>query len=152
MTVMMLGEPDTQPGGEWRPEPAPWPAPQAGRRRILLVEDDGFVRGYVARLLTETGYDVVTATDGAEALLVALGASDFDLVITDIRMPVMDGRELGARLRAERPELPLIYLSGYDTAVETLPLPPGRGQVGFLAKPFEAAALLGRVYALLGPP
>lgn len=152
MTILMLADSGADRDTAWRPNPAPYSARESVTRRILLVEDDPFVRGYVARLLTEAGYDVVTAANGAEALHLATDATRFDLVITDVRMPIMDGRELGYRLGAVRPDLPVIFLSGYDTAVDSLPLPADGRQVGFLAKPFEPGTLLSRVYSLIGSP
>jgi DNA-binding response OmpR family regulator len=145
---MLAGHRDSL-GDAWQPDPAGEGEASAIHARILLVEDDAFVQGFVERLLQESGYDVVTASDGAEGLSLALDTAPFDLVITDIRMPVMDGRELGRRLREVRTDLPLLYVSGYDTDIGSLPLPPGGGALGFLRKPFEPAVLLDRIHALL---
>ena len=149
LQIRMVAEHRDANGDSWMPDPAARRESGKVDSRILLVEDDAFVRGFVERLLQETGYDVVTAADGAEGLTLALDTAPFDLVITDIRMPVMDGRELGRRLRDVRSDLPLLYVSGFDTDVGSLPLPPGRGALGFLRKPFEPDALLERVATLL---
>lgn len=92
--------------------------PPIRKRRILLVDDN--VNGLNARrsVLEELGYRVNTASSGAEALE-QFDANKFDLVITDYKMPRMDGLELIGRLRKRSPELPIILASGY---VDTLGL------------------------------
>ena len=135
------------------PEEYPWaPEPydqrtsgqRAATRRILVVDDELIVRSWIARLLREEGYAVEIATNGAEALRIARETpDDFDLVVTDVRMPQMDGWQLGRRVREEWPGLPVLYISGYDVH-QSAP-----GPHAFLRKPFEADDLLRRVAELL---
>jgi len=80
--------------------------------RILLAEDDGAVRLFVSRALELQGHEVTAVVDGGEAL-VALNGGDFDLLLTDIVMPVMDGIELALKVAKIRPDLPVIMMSGY---------------------------------------
>ena len=105
------------------------------------------VASLVERLLAEHGYEVVTAPDGEEALRVAL-RSGVDLLVTDVRMPVMDGWELSHRLRERWPDLPILFISGYD--IELAQGAKRRGSGAFLRKPFDPDELLKQVARLLG--
>jgi CheY-like chemotaxis protein len=91
-------------------------SPSSARARILLVDDNA--NGLAARksVLEELGYRIVTCTSGAEALE-QFAACKFDLVVTDYKMPRMDGLELIGRLRKSTPDLPIVLVSGY---VDTL--------------------------------
>jgi CheY-like chemotaxis protein len=91
-------------------------SPSSTRARILLVDDNA--NGLAARksVLEELGYRIVTCTSGADALE-QFAAAKFDLVVTDYKMPRMDGLELIGRLRKSTPELPIVLVSGY---VDTL--------------------------------
>lgn len=80
--------------------------------RILVAEDDKAVREFVARALSHSGHDVVTADDGLEALA-RLETDEFDLLITDIVMPGLDGIALALKLAKERPSLPILMMTGY---------------------------------------
>jgi two-component system, cell cycle sensor histidine kinase and response regulator CckA len=107
---------------------------------ILFIDDDRSVREIVAPTLTEHGYRVLTAANGAEALaLLEQPEHAVRLVLTDVAMPVMDGLELMEVLRSRRPELPVVLMSGtVQAAREWLPA----GAAGFLAKPFRLEQLL----------
>ena len=89
------------------------------RRRILLVDDN--TNGLAARksVLQELGYSIVTCASGADALEQFTSREPFDLVVTDYKMPRMDGLELISRLRKHTPSLPIVLISGY---VDTLGL------------------------------
>jgi CheY-like chemotaxis protein len=91
-------------------------SPSSGHARILLVDDNA--NGLAARrsVLEELGYGIVTAANGPEALE-KFAAEKFDLVVTDYRMPRMDGLELISRLRKLAPDLPIVLVSGF---VDTL--------------------------------
>jgi two-component system, cell cycle sensor histidine kinase and response regulator CckA len=135
----------------WRAAPTPAPRPSAAstRRRVLVAEDDPMVRRVIERLLGEQGYEVRSARHGKDALQLATRSSgEFALVITDVRMPVMDGWELGRRLRERWPRLPVLYISGYDVE-----LTQGAHRAGvpdaFLRKPFDADELVRHVASLL---
>ena len=82
--------------------------------RILIAEDEDAIRGLVARALLQDGHDVMTATDGAEALEVLLREQGaFQLLLTDIRMPVMDGIALALAAARDHPQLAILLMTGY---------------------------------------
>ncbi len=124
--------------------PPPSPAlPAAGR--ILLVEDDPGVRGLMAELLEARGYTVRAAGSPAEALAWAESSSEpLDLLVTDVVMPGMGGRDLAHRLAGLRPGLRVLFVSGFaaDTLARQGEIGPGRR---FLSKPFSGASLLDSV-------
>jgi CheY-like chemotaxis protein len=133
------------------PEPEapskPAPAPGAlGTERVLLVEDEAVVRGVIERTLQRAGYRVVVATSGDEALQITDADGKFDLLITDIVMPGLNGWELGKRLGERWPGLPVLYISGYTEDVVTDV--DARG-AAFLQKPFLPVDLLATIRRLL---
>jgi two-component system cell cycle response regulator CpdR len=82
--------------------------------RILIAEDDEPVRALVARALLENGHDVVTAADGGAALeALAREHGRFDLLLTDIKMPVMDGIALALAAARDHPEMTILLMTGY---------------------------------------
>jgi DNA-binding response OmpR family regulator len=139
-------EDDSEP---WRDAPQVEPAESFafGGRRVLVAEDDAVVRGMIARLLVEEGYDVVVAPDGREAVRLAHEGLPFDLLITDIRMPGMDGWELSRRLRERWPSLPVLYISGFDAELTHVTENTTTGT--FLRKPFDLDEMLSRVARLI---
>lgn len=80
--------------------------------RILITEDEDSLRSFVARALRMDGHETVEAADGAEGLE-ALGGGRFDLLLSDIRMPVMDGIELTHKASAAHPRLKILLMTGY---------------------------------------
>jgi CheY-like chemotaxis protein len=113
------------------------------------VEDEDVVRALACRGLREQGYTVLEARHGREALdRVEEGRQVVDLVISDVVMPELSGRELGSRLRVLQPELPILYMSGYtgDDVIQRGLLEPG---VPFQQKPFTPEALARKVRELL---
>jgi CheY-like chemotaxis protein len=119
--------------------------------RILVIDDDSFVRSLVTRVLGREGHEVVSAEDGIAGL--SLFKSDpFDLVITDILMPEKEGIELIMELREASPDLPVLAISGGGP--QTGPAGPLHdakllGADASLAKPFEVEALSRVVAELL---
>ena len=114
-----------------------------GTETILLVEDDRSVRVTASAVLRRAGYKVLEATDGNEALAVCRDPQHrLDLVLTDVVMPNMGGRELAAALRTESPDLPVILMSGYTRDASILSGDPG---LAFLEKPFTTESLTHRV-------
>jgi two-component system cell cycle sensor histidine kinase/response regulator CckA len=86
-------------------------------RTILVVDDEDIVRSLVARTLTEAGYRVLEASHGAAAIgQLELGANAVDLVICDLVMPVLGGKELAEWMREHRSAVPLLFVSGYPRA------------------------------------
>ena len=117
-------------------------------RTILVVEDEQLVLTMVTRLLWEQGFKTLEASNGAEALhLAKLSGAHLSLVITDVMMPVMDGRELGRRLAHELPELPVLYISGYHSG--DVFNRDGATVSSFLHKPFTEDELRLKVQDLL---
>lgn len=120
----------------------------AEQRTILVVDDDPIILQVVSRLLTENGYRVLTASDGQAAWELLQGPPPLQaaLVLTDVRMPHMGGAELGRRIESSRPEIPVLYMTGYASEVEW-ELPEDIRSTRLILKPFKGAALLERVGA-----
>lgn len=114
--------------------------------RILIVEDDADFRSTLCEWLSCSGYAVSEAANGREALKLAKSTS-FQVVVTDLRMPEMDGLQLLERLKAIAPEVPVIFLSGQATVKDAVEaLRDGRG-FDFLEKPLSDLSLLDAVVA-----
>jgi signal transduction histidine kinase len=129
--------------------PAEVPVSPRGAETILIVEDEAAVRRMAARALAAQGYAILEAENGAEALeVLARGGSPIDLVLTDVVMPLVNGRELGERLSVERPGLRVLFMSGYtdDDIVRRGLLRPGSP---FLQKPFMPGDLSRKVREVL---
>lgn len=123
-----------------------------GVETILVVEDQDSVRSFAVAALSEQGYHVIEASDGNEAIAVAgRHSGSIHLLVTDVVMPGMDGRRLSERLKEVRPNLKVLFISGY-----TADLIASRGvldrDVAFLQKPFSPDALAGKVREVLGGP
>jgi two-component system cell cycle sensor histidine kinase/response regulator CckA len=114
-----------------------------GTGHILLVEDEDMVRAVAERALTRQGYTVVTASEGEEALgLLAVQADkeqQFDLIVSDVVMPNMDGPTMAKHVRKNYPDLPILFMSGY--AEEQLRKSIDLDKVNFLPKPFSVAQI-----------
>lgn len=122
----------------------PLPAP-----RILVVEDTDSLRLSAVRALRAEGYVVVEARHGQDALrVIERAAEPFDVVVTDVSMPVMSGYKLGRRLAESRPGLPVVYMSNAPREMLIrCGLPPG--PTPFLRKPFRPEDLVREVAALI---
>jgi two-component system, cell cycle sensor histidine kinase and response regulator CckA len=121
------------------------------RPTILVVEDEEALRASLRRLLQEQGYTVLEAQHGAVALkLIEENASDIGLILTDLRMPVMDGRQLASTLARRRPGLPIVFMSGFTAQLMDLRLVSPN--LAFLAKPFTSQDLLAAIRAVLDKP
>jgi PAS domain S-box-containing protein len=136
-------------------EPAESPAPAAplnGTETALLVEDEPEVRGLVEKILRMYGYTVLSAASPAEAIALSKGRpAAIDILVTDVIMPGMNGRELSRILAASRPELRVLYMSGYTDAVIAQQgiLEPG---TAFVSKPFTPDVLARKVREVLDAP
>ncbi|MBA3345278.1 MAG: response regulator [Gemmatimonadales bacterium] len=124
----------------------PFPA-----RTILIVDDEEVVRTLLTRALAGAGYRVLEATHGQAALRVLeASAGDIDLVVSDLVMPVMNGRELRQRIVSRWPDVPMLYVSGYPEAyLQTHEL--FDPEVPLLRKPFLPSRLLESVEEALAP-
>jgi two-component system cell cycle sensor histidine kinase/response regulator CckA len=123
------------------------PAPR-GTGRILVVDDEEYVLATAVQLLRLSGYEVLSASHGEEALAVLARSGPLSLVLTDLAMPGMNGRELGERIRALHPNLPVLYMSGYFNDPKLSPA-PAAAEAGYLAKPFTNKQLLAAVRTML---
>jgi len=116
---------------------------------VLVVDDEQGLRDLVCRTLRAEGYRTLEASHGGEALeLVETGPEPIDLVVTDVVMPGMDGRELGRRLALSRPTLPILYMSAYEVN-DIFRRGSPRSSAPFLQKPFPRDGLISSVEALL---
>jgi len=114
-----------------------------------VAEDDESVRNLTRKMLEAQGYTVLTATSGTDALLRAQRhAGPIHLLVTDVVMPGLGGRDLAQRLGLERPHMKVLYLSGYtdETVARYGMLEPG---IAFLQKPFNAERLARKVRQVL---
>lgn len=137
---------DEDPPGS-TPEPSPTPMVR-GHETILVAEDAEAVRAVVQRVLERRGYTVLTALSGPEAMEVAAAhPGPIHLLLTDLVMPGMGGRELAERLRSARPEAKVLFMSGYSH--EAAPAGGLLGASPFLRKPFTEGELSAGVRAAL---
>ena len=116
---------------------------------LLVVEDDESIRAFVRRALERAGHSVTEAEDGADALdKLRASETPIDLVLSDIQMPVMDGIALALNLARERPDLPILLMTGYAHQRERA---HGLDQIvlDVVEKPFSLAEITQRVNAAL---
>ena len=125
----------------------PVAAPRGQGETLLVVEDEESVRTLARRTLEEAGYQVLDAADGRAGLEQILSA-EIDLVLCDVILPEMSGHELGRRVSAVRPELPILYMSGYP-GLEVVERGLIARDAPFIEKPFTASDLASAVRALL---
>ncbi len=126
----------------------------SGMETILLVDDDASVRALVRERLEQDGYTVLEACFNSEALLIARRHDGrIHLMIADVMMPGINGRELAYMLASSRPHMKVLYISGYPLEVvrEKLRAPD---MANFLQKPFSLESLVGKVRELVevSPP
>ena len=111
--------------------------------KVLVVDDEAVIREGVKRILENSGFEVETCASGRLALEM-IQEKDFELVITDLKMPGMGGMEVLKTIKILQPEVPVIVITGYstvDTAVEAMK----NGAVDYVAKPFTPDALMEKV-------
>ncbi len=132
-------------------EPAPAePVPGTGQT-VLIVEDEAALREVTRRLLCRNGYQVLAAPDGRAALDLAASHPGLDVLLTDVIMPKMQGREVAERVRALQPATRVLYMSGYTEGLlgEQGVLEPG---VQLIEKPFTESGLLSKLNEVLSAP
>jgi len=128
--------PVIEPAREW-----------GGGGTILLVEDEDMVRAVAERALTRHGYTVVTASDGDEGLELVRAGGEFDMVVSDVVMPSMDGPAMAREIRKLKPDLPVLFMSGYAEAQlrEQIDI----AQMHFIPKPFSVQQIGDKVREVL---
>jgi CheY-like chemotaxis protein len=141
--IAAAAKPDS--GSEVSREAAP------GWGTVLVVEDQAEVRNLAVLILTDMGYQVLQAADGNEALAVAeRTGGPIRLMLTDVIMPGMNGRELAEQMAELRPDMKVIFMSGYTDRIMS---PDGvlNDSVNYLQKPFSSEQLSAKVRQALGP-
>lgn len=122
--------------------------PRKARPRILVVDDEASIREVLSKTLALAEYDVDIANDGQSALE-RLRAAEYDLLITDLKMPGVDGLTVIREVRRSNPDMPIIIVTGYSTessAIEAINL----GVSGYLTKPFRVPRILAAAAKALG--
>jgi nitrogen-specific signal transduction histidine kinase/ActR/RegA family two-component response regulator len=123
-----------------------------GSEQILVVDDEAVVRAVAQGVLRHNGYRVLTAGDGKEALdTIAQRRSEIDLVLLDLTMPRMTGKEAFRRIKESHPDLPVIICSGYLVDLDGFSEEAGAIPEGFVQKPYEMHQLLTSIRQTLGP-
>ena len=128
--------------------PPPTPATPSVRKRVLVVDDESSIRDLLEKTLTMSDYDVDTAPDGRSAIE-RMRLHPYDLLITDLKMPGMDGLSMIREARRYKADLAVIIITGYSTestAIEALNL----GVAGYLTKPFRVPQVLNKAAKALG--
>ncbi len=122
---------------------------RGGGETVLVVEDDPVVRGLVVEVLGDLGYRAIEASDGAAGLLILEGARDIDLLVTDVGLPGINGRQLADRARAARPGLKVLFITGY---AENAMFGAGYLTAGMemVTKPFSIETLAERIKQMIG--
>ena len=118
------------------------------RRRILIVDDEPTIVEFVDRALRGAGYETATAAGGPEAVCTAAASSPFDLVVTDVSMPELSGPDMVSRLRQLQPDLPVLYLTGFNDQLFAAKNILWEGEA-FLDKPATVDGLLQAVSLML---
>jgi two-component system, cell cycle sensor histidine kinase and response regulator CckA len=130
-------------------EPGPTTASVRGDETVLVVEDEDGVRELLWKILTDHGHTVLEARHGRDALTVASGYDHpIQLLLTDVVMPEMGAGELVDQLAATRPELKVLYISGY-TNDEVIRRGVSRSEAAFIQKPFTSTDLMRKVREVL---
>ena len=120
------------------------------RLRILMAEDEYLAAEVIEEGLVDAGFDVLPACDGEAAMELFSAGAGFDVLLTDLRMPRLDGRELIARLRAGRPGLPVVVMTGYPPNGGSAELHDGSAPLELLTKPIELSRLVDAIRLVAG--
>jgi PAS domain S-box-containing protein len=147
-TVLLPSSPKEVPP----PEKTPQPKVKGGNETILLAEDNEDVRNLAERVLKKGGYTVLVAADGDEAVEVFRDhADEVDMVMLDLVMPRLGGREASEQIKLVRKEVRILFASGYDPVSEDKKI-SGMAEADILMKPFGIPELLGKVREILDRP
>jgi len=118
-------------------------------KTVLVVEDDAAVRMLVVDALNDAGFRVLEAPDGPSGLQALISATRLDLLVTDVGLPAMNGRQLADAARERRPDLKVLFITGYAYPAglgQGAALPPG---MGLITKPFALASLMTKVQTMI---
>ena len=134
----------------WRRSEAPAPRPQAVKSlgRVLIVDDEPGVLDVLTDIVGSFGYDISTGINGAEALAI-VRMTPPDVVLLDLTMPVMSGREALTHLRADHPSIPVVVVAAQVGAMLALHL-KALGAFGYISKPFEVDEIGEALSAAMG--
>ena len=116
-------------------------------KKILIVDDEEHIREILSEFLTDQGFSVMEATDG-EMAMELFSENQYDLVITDIRMPKMNGLELLSAVKAKDKKNPVVLMTGYDLSSNEISNCPFQAD-GYVLKPFNLKQLLAYVHDLV---
>jgi PAS domain S-box-containing protein len=148
-TTVSLLLPVTHQAPSARSEPPPRPVPGRGEV-VLVVEDEAALREVTRRILARNGYEVLVASNGHQAINLATARTErLDVLLTDVVMPGMQGREVAERIHRLRPEVRVLYMSGYTHGLLGVQgvLEP---EVHLIEKPFSETSLLAKLHVVLG--
>ena len=115
--------------------------------KVLLVEDEDMVRAVAERALARAGYQITACSDGEDGLEAIQADADFDIVVSDVVMPGMDGPAMVRAIRKDHPDIPVLFMSGY--AEEALRKDIDVPNMHFLPKPFSVAAITEKVATVM---
>ncbi len=124
------------------------PLPHASRHTVLAVEDDDLIRSLLDDTLCDLGYRTITAANGQEALAALQAHQDIDLLVTDVRMPLLNGVDLVAQARQAQPGLRVIYVTGH-VPENLLPRVRVDDKTVLVMKPFSMARFRETVIAMI---
>ncbi|NVD44043.1 hybrid sensor histidine kinase/response regulator [Qipengyuania atrilutea] len=136
-----------QTGPSLSEEPDRGASEWGGGGKLLLVEDEDMVRAVAERALVRAGYSVTTASDGEEGLACVANGGEFDMVVSDVVMPIMDGPAMARGIRRVKPEIPILFMSGY--AEEQLRRDIDIENMHFMPKPFSVQQINAKVADIL---
>jgi CheY-like chemotaxis protein len=132
---------------DWRKPSGALTAPSSARGVVLVVEDQPEVRAQIVEVLAAMGCEIIEAVDGVEGLRIVDQRPHLDLLVTDVGIPGLSGRQLADAARKAMPALPILFITGYaGAALDAIPLTDG---MEMMRKPFSLDELAARVAAML---
>jgi PAS domain S-box-containing protein len=148
-TVVTLFLPRYQARPEAAATEVPVEAPRGAGEAVLVIEDDEIVRRLVVEVLTELGYAAIEARNGDEAISILKSTQSLDLMISDVGLPGLNGRQIASIAREHRPALQILFMTGYAADAMDRPNFLGPG-MDMILKPFSMDAIAVRIRRILG--